>query len=202
MNVAPEGYKLNARGHFVPQETIDPVDQLEDDLVTNLSAKALDITAILAEYKHNMVTDIQAYLDLIFEKYKAERGGEKGNLKLRSFDGKYLIIREVSERIDFDARIMAAKALVDECLREWTKFAGAEVRSLIEEAFQVDKRGKINTQRILGLRKIKIDHPTWNNAMTAINDALNITGSCIYYRVYERDEQGKYHQIILDLARV
>ncbi|MBV5329997.1 MAG: DUF3164 family protein, partial [Chlorobium sp.] len=91
-------------------------------------------------------------LDLSAEKYGVTLGGVKGNINLVSFDGRFKVLREVSERLDFDERLQAAKALIDECLREWTRDSGAEVRTLIEDAFQVDKKGRINTQRILGLR--------------------------------------------------
>ena len=76
------------------------------------------------------------------------------------------------------------------------------MRTLIEDAFQVDKKGRINTQRILGLRKLKIEHATWKRAMEAIGDAVTVTGSCTYYRVYERDDRGEYRQLSLDFSGI
>ena len=197
-----EGYKQNALGHLVPVEQIEEVDLLRDEFVLRAVQAAKDVADDLAGFKDRLTGDMDAFLDLSSEKYGVKLGGQKGNIQLSSFDGKYRITREIAERIEFDERLQAAKVLVDECLREWTKYSASEVRTLIEDAFQVDKKGKINTKRILGLRKLKIDHPTWKQAMEAIGDAVTITGSCVYHRFYERDEDGKYQQINLDFSGV
>lgn len=55
---------------------------------------------------------------------------------------------------------------------------------------------------ILELRRVKIDHPKWKVAMQAIGDSLAFVESCIYYRFYVRDDQGKYVQIPLDFSVV
>lgn len=195
-----EGYKQNSLGHLVPIEQIEEVDLLRDDFVLKSAAAAKEVGAALAAFKDRLAGDMDAFLDLSAEKYGVKMGGAKGNIQLSSFDGKFKITREIAERIEFDERLQAAKALVDECLREWTKFSASEVRALIEDAFQVDKKGRINARRILGLRKLKIEHPTWKKAMDAIGDAITITGSCVYHRFYERDDQGKFQQINLDFA--
>jgi len=198
----PEGYKRNALGHLVPVAQIEEVDLLRDEFVLRSLQMVKSMKEDLAAFKNKMAGDMDAFLDLSAEKYGVKMGGVKGNITLTSYDGRYRITREVAERIEFDERLQAAKVLVDECLREWTKSSASEVRTLIEDAFQVDKKGKINTQRILGLRKFKIDHPTWKKAMAAIGDAVTVTGSCVYHRFYERDEQGRYQQISLDFAGV
>jgi len=197
-----EGYKENAVGHMVPIEQIEEVDLLRDEFVLRAVQAAKGVAADLAIFKQKLTGDMDAFLDLSSEKYGVKLGGQKGNITLNSFDGKYRITREIAERIEFDERLQAAKVLVDECLREWTKYSASEVRTLIEDAFQVDKKGKINTKRILGLRKLKIDHSTWKQAMEAIGDAVTITGSCVYHRFYERGEDGKYQQINLDFSGV
>ncbi|MGD9949874.1 MAG: DUF3164 family protein [Desulfobulbus sp.] len=198
----PEGYKSNALGHLVPIAQIEEVDLLRDEFVLRAVQMAKAMEEELAEFKDTMAGDMDAFLDLSAEKYGVKMGGVKGNITLTSYDGRFRVTREVAERIEFDERLQAAKVLVDQCLREWTKSSASEVRTLIEDAFQVDKKGKINTQRILGLRKFKIDHPTWKQAMAAIGDAVTVTGSCVYHRFYERDQQGRYQQISLDFAGV
>ena len=86
--------------------------------------------------------------------------------------------------------------------REWTQYSPTEVQALIADAFQVDKKGKINTRRVLSLRRLKIEHPEWKQAMQAIGDAITVTDSCVYHRFYQRDENGKYQQIQMDLAAI
>lgn len=198
----PEGYRENAVGALIPIESIKEIDLVRDEFVVTAAAAALALSKTIAAHKAGLADDMQAFIELSAEKYGADMGGSKGNVTLTSFDGRYKLLRAVSDRLDFDERLQAAKVLVDQCLREWTKDSRAEIRALIDQAFQVDKKGRVNTKRILGLRQLKIEHPTWQRAMEAIGDAVTVTGSCTYYRVYKRDERGEYQQIPLDFSGV
>ncbi len=197
-----EGYRENTKGHLVPVEQIEEVDLLRDDFVLKAVENARTMAGEIASFKERVTGDMTAFLDLSAEKFGVKLGGSKGNITLRSFDGKYMVTRKVAERIEFDERLQAAKILVDQCLREWTKDSPSEVQALIDDAFQVDKKGRINTMRVLSLRRLKIEHPKWQQAMEAIGEALTVTDSCIYTGFYERDEHGKYQKIVLDFASV
>ncbi|MFZ5775082.1 MAG: DUF3164 family protein [Thermodesulfobacteriota bacterium] len=198
----PEGYMRNGVGNLVPIESIKELDLLRDKFVQDVTKRAKEVSAMLTTFKQTVSGDVQAFLDLSAEKYGAKLGGDSGNVSLTSFDGRFKVLRAVADRLEFDERLMAAKALIDECLREWTKDSRAEIRALIDNAFQVDKKGRINAKRILALRQLKIEDETWKRAMEAIGDAMTVTGSCTYYRVYERDDKGEYQQIALDFSGV
>jgi hypothetical protein len=64
----------------------------------------------------------------------------------------------------------------------------------------VDKAGKINAARVLGLRRLEISDPDWQKAIRAINESIQVSGSKQYLRFYERNGQGEYVQIPLDVA--
>lgn len=198
----PDGYKRDAQGRLVPLESIKEIDLARDALVAEVIKKANQVSAQLTSFKASLAADLQAFLELSAEKYGAKMGGVKGNVTITSYDGKYQVMRAIADQLIFDERLQAAKELIDDCLREWTRDSGAEIRALINDAFQVDKKGRVNTKRILGLRKLKIDHPKWLQAMEAISDAVQVVGSCTYYRLYERDANGNYQQIPLDLSSV
>ena len=202
MQSVPSGYMQNAVGHLVPIESIKEIDLERDRFVKEVIDKAKEVNTVLADFKKTVAGDMQAFLELSAEKYGVDLGGARGNLSLTSFDGKFRVLRCVSEQLNFDERLQAAKALIDECLREWTKDAGTEIRTIVEQAFQVDKKGRINTKRILSLRSLRIENDTWKKAMEAISDAITVVGSCTYYRVYERDDEGNYHQLCLDFSGV
>jgi len=56
---------------------------------------------------------------------------------------------------------------------------------------------------VLGLRKLDIEDPEWQRAMTAIADAIRVTSSKTYIRFYEIDpDTGIRRAIPLDLAAV
>ncbi len=58
----------------------------------------------------------------------------------------------------------------------------------------------MNSARILSLRKLKISDDRWKRAMQAIADSLQVAGTSTYFRVYRRDDAGKYQPVSLDLA--
>lgn len=73
---------------------------------------------------------------------------------------------------------------------------------LINDAFSVDKEGKISTGKVLGLRRMDIKDPQWLKAMDAISDSIIVVDSKAYVRIYERDDNGKYQPISLDFSNV
>lgn len=195
-----EGYKKDAQGRYVPIESIKEIDLLRDSLVQELVDRGLAVQAQLSEFKRKALDDIRAFVSLSLEKYDVKYGGKKGNLSLTSFDGQYQILLAVQEFLSFDERLQAAKDLVDECLRDWTKDSRPELRTLIADAFSVDKTGRINTKRVLSLRRLDIDDPKWKRAMDAIAESVTVNSSQEYIRIYHRDSKGEFQQIALDLA--
>lgn len=195
-------YKKDSQGRLVPVDSIKEIDLLRDDLVMEIVRQAEAVNKAIAEFKTKAFADIQAFIELSAEKYDAKIGGRKGNVSLVSFDGEYRVLRAIQENIMFDERIQAAKVLIDECLKDWTTGARAELKAVIDRAFDVDKEGNLNTGRILGLRNIKSDDPRWKEAMTAISDSVKVVSSKSYVRIYKRRADGEYDQIPLDIASV
>lgn len=197
------GYKKDARGRLVPIDSIKPLDLERDKLIEGIVIAAREVSAQIYDLKYKSLGDIQAFCELSAEQYNAPIGGSKGNITLTSFDGRFRIVRALQEMLVFDERLQGAKALIDECLQEWTDGSRKEVRTLITDAFQVDKQGQISTARVLTLRRLDFDDPRWLRAMSAISDSLRVASSKTYVRVYERDDKtGKYNLIPLDLAAV
>lgn len=196
----PDGYMQNTNGHLVPISTIKEADIERDELVLGLVKEAKKISDVLGEKRKDFMGEIEAFISLSAEKYDAKIGGEKGGVTLYSYDGKYKVVRSMQETLDFDERILAAKELIDECIHEWSDDSNDKVKALIEHAFQVDKAGNINKDRVLGLRKMNIKDNKWRNAMEALSDSLSVVSSKSYIRFYERDENGAYQIIPLDIA--
>lgn len=201
--IAPEGYRRDAQGRLIPEEMIKPVDLERDALVCTLVKKAKELSALLAQYKAAAFGDIGAFVELSAEQYGAKVGGKKGNLSLMSFDGQYKIQRAFQETLVFDERLQAARALIEECLSDWTQGARPEVVTLVNDAFRTDTKGEIRTARVLALRRLEIADPRWQKAMSAIGDACQVVGSKSYIRVYERiGDTDQYRQIPLDISGV
>lgn len=200
-NKVPTGYMENTQGHLVPIESVKPIDIARDSLVREIVDKAKALNGQIVEFKAAVFGDITAFVQLSAEQYQVKIGGNKGNISLLSFDGRYRVLRSIAEAITFDERLQAAKALIDECITDWAQSSTPEIKVLVQDAFQVDKAGNINTGRVLGLRRLEITDERWLRAMQAIGDAVQVTGSKAYVRVYERNAAtGEYLPIPLDIA--
>lgn len=196
----PEGYMEDAQGRLVPIEMVKEIDRERNDLVQEIAERAKELAELTKEFKTRTMQDIEAFVELSAERFETNIGGIKGNITLRSYNGRYRVQRDMDEYLVFDERLQVAKALIDECIHKWAQGTTAEIRALINDAFQVDKRGRVNTKRILSLRRINIEDPAWKRAMDAISESVQVAGSRAYIRIYERQDNGEYRQINLDLA--
>lgn len=196
----PEGMMEDAQGRHVAIENIRPIDMERDALVKEIVTKAKGLAGSIQTFKAATLGDIQSFVELSAEKYNAKLGGRVGNVTLTAFDGQYKVVRSIDEYQVFDERLQAAKALVDECITEWSAGSRSELRTLINGAFQVDKQGRINVNRILTLRRLEITDDRWQQAMTAIGESLQTVGSKPYLRIYERQADGGYKPLPLDVA--
>ncbi|HIC8797815.1 TPA: DUF3164 family protein [Aeromonas veronii] len=194
--------RQNAQGHWVPENLIAPADKLRDEVVMGIIAAAREQRSQLAAFKIGAMQQINDFVDLSSEQYGVAWGGTKGNVTMLSFDGRYKLIRAVGEHRKFDERIQAAKALIDQCIDRWSDGASSEIRALVNHAFRVSKSGHIDVNQVLSLRQLNIDDPDWLLAMQAAVDAIQVTGTSQYLRLYERDAQGRYIQMSLDLAKL
>jgi hypothetical protein len=128
-------------------------------------------------------------------------GGKKGNLTLVSFDGRFKVIVAQSETLVFDERLLAAKELIDQCIRGWSEGASTELLALVNDAFRVDQAGKLSSGRILGLRRLDIQDKKWKKAMEAISESVQVASSKRYIRFYVRlEDSEEYAPVSLDVA--
>ncbi len=200
-NAAPEGYMRDSQGRLVPLEMVKPIDQARDELVRDIVDDALKLQEQIRIFKTLCLDEIQAFVDLSAEEYDTALGGIRGNVSLVSYDGRYRIQRSIADHLTFDERLQVAKQLIDNCIHRWSDGARSEIRVLVQDAFQTDKEGRINTGRVLGLRRLDISDPEWKQAMQAISDSVQVAGSKTYVRLYRRvGNSDQWEQISLDIA--
>lgn len=199
---APAGYWQDQHGNLVPDAKVKDIDKLRHQVVTDLCVMAKASSAALGKFKLDAMQEVAALVSTSMEQYGVKSGGTKGNVTLVSFDGKYKLVRQMQDHIVFGEQLMAAKALIDECVQEWSEGANDNIRVLVGHAFQTDKEGKINTGRVLALRRLAIKDEKWQQAMQAIADSMQTASTKPYIRFYERDISGAYCPINLDVASV
>ena len=179
-------YKKDARGNLVPIANIRPIDLLRDELVQKITARARAVQEELQEYRRWAMDEIAAFAELSANQYGTSLGGKKGNIRLHSFDGQYRVQLAMQDALVFDEGLAAAKVLL----------------AIINAAFATDRDGNISTARVLGLRRLNISDEKWQRAMDALSDSLQVHTSKAFVRVHERDANGEYHLMNLDIAKV
>lgn len=180
-------YKTDAKGNLIPLANIKELDLARDDLVHEIFAAVQPAVDALDSAKQRAIADVRAFVELSAEKYGV-KPSKKGNITLTSFDGKLRVNVAMKDVMMFDERLAAAKALIDECLTEWTQDSRSELRVIVQQAFDVDKDGHISTAKVLSLRSLKIEDAKWQRAMQALSDSLHTLATREYVRLYRRDE--------------
>jgi len=198
--MSEQKFMVDAQGRQVPEDMVSGIDKLRDQTVRRIVDEALKMRDVLAEMKARIRDDILAFVNVSAEQYGKSWGGKKGNITLATYDGAYRIVVAISDTITFDERLQVARDLIGDCIEKWSEGSRSEIRILVQDAFQVDKAGKISTARVLGLRRLEIADPEWKKAMAAISDSIQVSGSKQYLRFYERNDRGEYVQIPLDVA--
>jgi len=195
-----EQYMTDSQGRMVPVDMVKPIDVLRDQTVTAILKRTLEMRETLAAFKEAVWNDIQTFLDVSASQHNVSFGGKKGNITLASYDGRYKLIVAVNDSLQFNEKLQVAKTLIDNCIRRWSSDARPEIKTLVDDAFYVDKQGRLNTNRILGLRRLDIQDGEWQEAMAAITDSVQVVSSKTYMRFYQRRDDGSYQQIPLDVA--
>lgn len=198
-----QGYWTDALGRLVPDATVSEIDKLREQTVMSLVTEGLDLNKRLAAFKRKAFEDIAAFIEISAERFDVRVGGTKGNVRLTTFARDWKVERSIQEYLSFGEQLLAAKALIDECITEWSQGSRAEIQALVNSAFQVDREGRISTNRVLSLKRIDIKDPKWQRAMAAIHESIQITGTRSYVRIYRRKGEGQdYEAVPLDISSV
>jgi len=197
-----KGNWIDGSGLSVPEKYVNPVDKMRDKLVTKLLKKAIKLNKDLSEFKEQCFTEFEKFKDKTHEKYGINVETQEGNKWLYDFSMDYRVSIKNAKRLDFNELLLDAKALIDECIDEWSKSSDDKIILLVKQAFNVDRKGKLDRERILSLRKLKINDKKWKKAMTLINDSLSVTGTKMYLQFFQKDDKKNFKNIPLDISVV
>ena len=80
------------------------------------------------------------------------------------------------------------------------------IRQLILDAFSTS-RGRLDTKKVLGLVKYRQrvpanKYPQFHQAINAVEDAIRRPDSKLYFRIAERNDEGKYININLNFSSI
>lgn len=180
-----DGDWLNNRGKYVPEEYVPEMDRLRDSMVERVHKTAKKLESALLEAKLEMIAETEAFLETKAKDGKVKEGW-KGNVILDSFDGTKRVDRRIGDLIGFSEGLQMAKTVIDEWIAKRLNGVDPALAKVISQAFNTDKRGKINTAMILRLLNIDIDDALWKKGMKILRDSIQVTSTRQYLAVYEK----------------
>lgn len=192
----------DAEGRWMDWALVKPKDQLQDEVVRKIIAYALDLSAQVTRFRRHTEHDMASIIALLEQEYSVTIGGPGGNYTLRTFDDLMRVEMKVGKFMEFGPEIHIAKSLIDEYLRELTSDATAELKTLVLGAFEVDKKGKLDRQKILDLRKYDIKDERWGRAMQAISDAERtvMVREYLHFKV-RKSYHDEFRAVTINLAK-
>jgi len=193
-------YYKDAKGNLIPEDFVKPVDQLRDDLIERIIKKTTEIKENMEITKKGILEDIEAFMDISAAEYGIKMGGKKGNLTLTTFDGQYKVSLKVSERQSFTEGVYLGKEIIDKCIERWSNGANANLKIIVNQAFQLNQSGKMDIVKILSLRKLDIKDEEWKKAMDIISDSIQVDMTKTYFQIYKRNKEGVYQHVNLNFS--
>ncbi|NUZ10198.1 DUF3164 family protein [Pseudoalteromonas sp. McH1-7] len=204
MTDIPNGYMKDGKGNLVAIANIKQTDLIKDEFVKQAVALAEKQQKELAEFKRLQMEQADNFMELLAQEYDVNLGGKKGNVTLRSFDNKLAVSIQSLERIELGPEEKLATELIFQCLDEWSEGSNQNIKAVVKKAFSTDKQGKVNPQRILGLRRLEIVDETgkWHRAMDILAESINVIDSVRFIRFYKQDDHGNDNAVSLDIAKL
>lgn len=198
----PAGYRADAMGRLVPEAMIPDATLIRDDLVRRLIDRARETSASLARTKAALLADIAEHVALVASAYDTQITGQRGDVRLDSFDGTLRIERASGNRTVVGEQIHAAEALVREYLDSASLPDG--VRAIVDRTFRRNRKtGELSVSRLVDFVSVEIDDDRWRMAQRAIREALQAAETVTYFRAYERARPDlPWQQIPLDFSAV
>lgn len=194
---------VDKSGIEIPAKFVRTVDRKRDQVVNSIIRDALKLQEQLARFKQKTTQKIMDFMAYSAEDSGVKYGGKKGNVTLSSFDSNKKVEINVHQYVELNEKLILAKKIIDECLQDWGEGSSQEIVLIINQVFQVDKKGKVSIQGLLTLRTLNIKNEKWQKAMNLISDGLTVTASKQYLRFQQRKGAGKnWESILLDLAKI
>lgn len=200
---APQGYWRDARGNLVHEANVRPVDRDMDEVVRRIHGFGVPLSEQMWRFRDYTMGDIAEFGARVIERYGGKPRGRKGNLTLTTFDGTMRVTLTLADRVAVGPEIVAAQALVEQCVERWAARSNLKLRALVDQAFVTGADGAVSATGLLRLRRVEIDDADWRRAQDAIADALRTVGKAEYVRLYRRATPAEEWQAVpLHLATV
>ncbi len=192
---------INSKGETVPSQYVSKEDKKKNQIVTSVMKEARNIRTKMERFKEEIFKKIQIYMELLSPEHFEDNW--KGNLTLTNFYGTEQILVNVKDFIEFDEKLIVAKQIIDECIKEWSGNSNDKIKILVQSSFNTDKKGTVNNYLIIRLTKLKIKDKKWVEAMELIKESMQVKTTKKYINFKQRiSPTDKWESVSLDFANI
>jgi len=193
-------FLVDDEGIECPIKYIDKKVLARHNAVEKIISRVEQAQQRLKNLKKELFAEVKGYLDKVADEYGEDW---KGNARLYNFDKTKEVEMSIFRGIRFDERLNIAKQKIDECLKRWSGTATDELKVIVLRAFNVDKKGNVDVRQILALKQFRFDDPTWQEAMSIIDESITTTNSKEYLQFAIRDNpRGQFKSISLNFSNL
>ena len=201
-----DGFWTDESGVQIPYNRTTRLERLKERTLYRLYSRSKKMNEDLIKFKIDLQDIVEEIIAAAREANEVKLDG-KGNFTLYNFDRSLKIEVNVNELIRFDdITLESAKEVLLGIVRK--NLSGDDfILGLVEDAFQTS-RGKLDTRKILGLKKhtqrikTKEIREEWEKAMVLIDQSISRPDSKTYYRIWYKDEQGQYQNVELNFSAI
>ena len=191
------------KGIEIPYSRTTKSERLQEQQSYKIAKEAIKLNTDLSAFKNRIkAICIEVYDTFMTENDNTTPG--KGNFTWKNFDGSIKIECSVSERIEFDdLTITACKDKLNEFLDENVESKEDFVKQMVVDAFETSK-GKLDAKKVMSLLRYrsKIKASKFQEALNLLESAIRRPESKTYFRVWIKDEEGKYQSIELNFSAI
>ncbi|NHN26790.1 DUF3164 family protein [Flavobacterium jejuense] len=195
---------IDEAGTQIPVNRTTAVERLHERLTAKLLKQAQKVNRDLSAFKDLIQeASIEAYDAFMNDKNVSKE--TKGNYTWYNFNRTIKIEVAISERIEFDdLTIKAAKEKLDQFLNVNIQSKNEFAKKIVMDAFETQRNKSLDTKKVLGLTRYKkqVNDPMFTEALDLIEQAIRKPESKTYFRIWLKDETGKYNNIDLNLTSV
>lgn len=191
---------VDLNGNKVPAQYVPKLDKDRERVTLKHLAKAKKLSEQLEQFKMELLSDCDAVYDNMLAENNVP-AQSKGGFSLSTFDRSAKIEISIQDRIEFDDLISVAHEKIKQYLEDKMQGVDHDLQQIINQAFET-RKGRMDVKRILGLFRLQIKHPLWNEAMELIKKSISRNTSKRYARIWEKDVNGEYRNIELNFSSI
>lgn len=188
---------IDGQGRCVPLVHIKEEAQQRDMFVEHMVDRAQRLQNLIVAYKAEMQEMMTEYLTELADRYDENWAG---NAKITNYSQDKRVELKQANKLTFDETLVVAKSKVDKCIINWSEGASSKIIALVNQAFQVDKRGKVDVDAMIKLTRLDIEDELWQEAMEIIKNSITVESTKQYLNFHVKDGTGKWKSIVLNFS--